>query len=642
MSLFSLKLNGVPAVLPEPSEEKTPDGKREIYRICDTLTAVRTVRRFDDFGAEASVLTFENPGDSDSPVISCLCDFDGVLPFGADGRHVPGYTPEEPRLRVQSSKGSMCSADDFRLSEDFLPAGGKLTFASSGGRSCQPVMPFFDMRLGDIVEMLAVGWTGGWFCDMERTDEGVRVRCGVAGVETYLKPGEKVRTSQVLRMRCAEGQTAAHNRFRRLIKAHYTPGTVREREEGRLCMMVWGGAESGELVRRINKAAEEKLPFDFLWMDAGWYGHSVQDCPSEFTGDWYMHTGSWNVNPTYHPDGLLDVSAAAEKLGAGFMLWIEPERAKKGTDWPKEHPEYFLSGPNQDYTDLLLNLGDEEARKFCVEEISGIIERLNLKCYRQDFNMDPLVYWQTADEPGRRGMTELKYVEGLYAFWDALLTRFPGLLIDNCASGGRRIDIEMMSRSLSMWRTDYTCVWDCDPEMVQGQHGSVSWWIPYCGANAGRTTLTDYAVRSGCGSSYNFARWGYSDDVMDDSEKCREQYEWLRRAGEEYHRLSAYFSCDYYPLLRPDFENDTWTAWQYDRPEKGDGVILVFRKSKSAMRSADLRMGGVRPGSVYTFTESGGDTFRLTAEELAENGFRAEIGSPCESRVWFYKAEKAD
>ena len=47
-------------------------------------------------------------------------------------------------------------------------------------------------------------------------------------------------------------------------------------------------------------------------------------------------------------------------------------------------------------------------------------------------------------------------IEGLCAFWNALLERHPGLLIDNCASGGRRIDLETIYRSLQLWRTDYS------------------------------------------------------------------------------------------------------------------------------------------------------------------------------------------
>ena len=51
-------------------------------------------------------------------------------------------------------------------------------------------------------------------------------------------------------------------------------------------------------------------------------------------------------------------------------------------------------------------------------------------------------------------MSEIKGIMGLYSYWDELRKRHPGLQIDNCASGGRRLDIETMSRSVALWRSD--------------------------------------------------------------------------------------------------------------------------------------------------------------------------------------------
>lgn len=51
--------------------------------------------------------------------------------------------------------------------------------------------------------------------------------------------------------------------------------------------------------------------------------------------------------------------------------------------------------------------------------------------------------------------SEIRWIEGLYAFWDELLRRHPGLIIDDCASGGRRIDLEMIGRSTALSRTDF-------------------------------------------------------------------------------------------------------------------------------------------------------------------------------------------
>ena len=57
---------------------------------------------------------------------------------------------------------------------------------------------------------------------------------------------------------------------------------------------------------------------------------------------------------------------------------------------------------------------------------------------RIDFNLRPLKYWQFSDGADRQGLTEIHYVNGLYALLSSLRRAFPALRIDNCASGGRR------------------------------------------------------------------------------------------------------------------------------------------------------------------------------------------------------------
>ena len=52
----------------------------------------------------------------------------------------------------------------------------------------------------------------------------------------------------------------------------------------------------------------------------------------------------------------------------------------------------------------------------------------------------------------RQGITEIRYVEGMYTFLDELQQRHPDLIIDNCASGGRRLDLEMIRRSVTLTR----------------------------------------------------------------------------------------------------------------------------------------------------------------------------------------------
>jgi DNA-binding CsgD family transcriptional regulator len=91
-------------------------------------------------------------------------------------------------------------------------------------------------------------------------------------------------------------------------------------------------------------------------------------------------------------------------------------------------------------------------------------------------------------------MTQLLYNAGLYAMWDAVLASRPGLVIDNCASGGRRIDLETLSRSVPLWRSDFNLL-GTHPESFQMQTMGLSAFSP---VHAGTVDeLTPYVWRSG-------------------------------------------------------------------------------------------------------------------------------------------------
>src|SRR6185437_751862 len=70
-----------------------------------------------------------------------------------------------------------------------------------------------------------------------------------------------------------------------------------------------------------------------------------------------------------------------------------------------------------------------------------------------------------------------EHVEGYLAYFDELRKRFPELLIDTCASGGRRIDLETLRRAVPLWRSDHPF----DAVSQQGQTYGLSLWVPYFG-----------------------------------------------------------------------------------------------------------------------------------------------------------------
>ena len=57
-----------------------------------------------------------------------------------------------------------------------------------------------------------------------------------------------------------------------------------------------------------------------------------------------------------------------------------------------------------------------------------------------------------------------------------------------------------------------------------------------------------------------------------------------------------YMLGDYYPLTPYSLQLDHWIAWQFNRPETGDGVVQAFRRSKCDGPAMTFRLQRARPG----------------------------------------------
>ena len=215
-------------------------------------------------------------------------------------------------------------------------------------------------------------------------------------------------------------------------------------------------------LQAIKWFVDNKIPIDVFWIDAGWYGDKpFQEGSTDANSEWWKYTGSWRPNKITYPRGLKPHRRPAPPPRPGISVYgSKRSGCIRGTDLQREHPEWLL-GPQGD--NFLVNLGNPAARKGITEIVSSLVREGGLAWYRQDFNTDPEKFWSDADAADRVGMTEIRYIEGLYAFWDALRQRHPGLLIDNCASGGRRLDLETISRSAALWRSDFQCIAGLQP-----------------------------------------------------------------------------------------------------------------------------------------------------------------------------------
>jgi alpha-galactosidase len=249
----------------------------------------------------------------------------------------------------------------------------------------------------------------------------------------------------------------------------------------------------------------------------------------------------------------------------------------------------------------LYHLGIPEARQYMTDYLNAAIKAYKLSCLRIDYNIDPLGFWRFMDakDPNRVGLAEIRYVEGLYRMWDDLLQANPGLLIDNCASGGRRIDLETMSRSLPLWRSDNTCdMLDRKPATVlaaarknQLMSVGLNRYVPF--STVGQMGATPYLFRSGFNAGIAFA-----EDVRP-KDYPREL---LKQGIAEGKRIRKYFLGDFYPLLESGVDPRGWTVMQYHRPQEEDGMVMAFRREQSSYVACEGRLREIDPMKDYEVT----------------------------------------
>jgi alpha-galactosidase len=524
------------------------------------------------------------------------------------------------------------------------------SFQPAGGRPTNGAWPYFNLDGGQAGVILALGWPGQWQARFSREGSVISARGGQETTHLVLEPGEEIRTPlMAVLFWKGENWIAGQNLWRHWFLRHDIP-----RPEGKppapmvplvRPVLVLNGSLEMAAARNEKEFVDYYLrlggvKLDALWIDAGWY--ETKEAAGSQGVDW-AHArgiGTWKPDPVRFPRGIREVSDYVHGKGMKLILWFEPERVYRGSFLWENHPEWLLKWGADDKgneNQRLLNLGDPAARKWLTDYVGEFISEQGVDLYRQDFNVDPLKAWQINDGPDRQGMTENLYVQGFLAYWDGLLSRHPGMLIDSCASGGRRIDLETLRRAIPLLRSDYQAPnlpfspEDMTTDVFDGNQGhtyGLSLWVPYYGT--GVLCEDVYSARSHLCPAMSV---GTDLDTPD--------WAAFRRQVADSRLVGDYFYGDYYPLTPYSKAEDVWMAWEFVRPEKGDGMLQAFRRENSPEAAIRLRLHGLKEGAQYEFTDL--DTGRKTKApggELMAEGLLLKASAPRTALIVTFKEMK--
>jgi alpha-galactosidase len=323
-----------------------------------------------------------------------------------------------------------------------------------------------------------------------------------------------------------------------------------------------------------------------------------------------------------------------------------------------QHPDWFIGEVGTNFEGnterpfvkfRMFDFGNPVARQYMVDSMSDLIEEEGIDVFRQDCNFALAPFWEQADAGDRKGITEIRYAEGLLAFWDGLRSRHPQLILDIVQRG----DLETISRAVDLSRADYPVSPDADPIGAQVSTEGLAYWRPHFGTLLQVRPGDTYHFRSGLAPGLAFALFNVSGtkDQIGKFIPADFPYDWMRTMVTQLKQARPLYYGDYYPLLpcsqnsdcttNPTSERSAafeWAAWQFNRSEENDGMVQAFRRDKNDEPAKNLLLRGLDPAATYEVTDvDAGVPIRIFGKDLMQQGLRVKIAGQRGAALVFYK-----
>lgn len=385
---------------------------------------------------------------------------------------------------------------------------------------------------------------------------------------------------------------------------------------------VWFDVDQELLIRFAD--ASEKVGFDMVVMDDGWFGARIND---------WAGLGDWFENKERFPDGLGSFVDKIKAKGINFGIWVEPEMVNPDSDLYRAHPEWCIRVPGrepfQSRHQLVLDMSNPDVidyLKSCFDKTFGGVA---IDYFKWDMNRCLSNVGSVALPPEKQNELSFRYVKGVYSLLRWFGERFPDAVIETCSGGGGRYDLGMMQYGIQIWTSDNTN--PNDRTMIQSAA-----LMAYPAATMschvsnphGDLKSLDYRYKVAVGGmlGYELNILNMSDeikDVMSAQIKEYKEFEHLMRLG-YYYNLASPTKYDY-------------SSYYYTNEDNSEIVFtMIERPGCKAGKTKLLKIKQAEAGAYYTDVRSGK---KYSGDELKKGLSLTLSGEPNTAQLFYFKKD---
>ena len=194
-------------------------------------------------------------------------------------------------------------------------------------------------------------------------------------------------------------------------------------------------------------AQAAKAGCEYFVIDAGWY--------AGINENWSQTIGSWQPSASRWPHGIKFVLDRIREVGMIPGLWLEPEVAGAKSLLAQKTDNWFFVRHGKRVmknSRFLLDFRNLEVRAYLDQVIARLVNDYGVGYIKMDYNVDSLQGTELNSDSFGQGL--LEHNRAHLEWLDNLLNRYPDLVVENCGSGGGRMDYAMLSRLQIQSMTD--------------------------------------------------------------------------------------------------------------------------------------------------------------------------------------------
>ncbi len=296
-----------------------------------------------------------------------------------------------------------------------------------------------------------------WQMEIYRVDENIAVSGGLADREfghwmKYLESGESFTGPEAI---VSVAHTGSIDAFcQRLTQSGEKAADAAPESEQELPVIfneyctTWGDP-SHEKITEILKAIHGK-GFSYFVIDCGWY--KADGVP------WDISMGDYIPSRTLFPEGLGKTVEAINAEGMKAGIWFEIENVGHASD-AFHLTEHLLKRDGQPLTTVrrrFWDMTDPWVRDYLRERVTGTLKKYGFEYMKVDYNDTIGIGCDGAESQGeglRRNMA------ATMDFFEEVKREIPGIVLENCASGGHRLEPGFMAAtSMASFSDAHECV----------------------------------------------------------------------------------------------------------------------------------------------------------------------------------------